>query len=67
MPEARPDGCLQWSHLSSGHPGANCSVEVFRECFFSSLILIELTSRMQTIANAAAIMRANRAIVRIGD
>ena len=23
VPEARLDGCLQWSHLSSGHTGAN--------------------------------------------
>ena len=33
VPEARLDWCLQWSHLSSGHTGANRSVEFFRECF----------------------------------
>ena len=43
------DGCLQWSHPSSGHTGANGSVEFFRECFYSSLTLTELRSRMQTI------------------
>ena len=52
MPEARLDGCLQWSHLSSGHTGANCSVDFFRECFYSSLTLTELRSRMQTIVDA---------------
>ena len=30
VPEARLDGCLQWSHLSSGHTGANRSVDFFR-------------------------------------
>ena len=52
MPEARLDGCLQWSHLSSGHTGANRSVDFFRECFYSSLTLTELRSRMQTIVDA---------------
>ena len=52
MPEARLDACLQWSHLSSGHTGANRSVDFFRECFYSSLILTELRSRMQTIVYA---------------
>ena len=33
VPEARLDGCLQWSHLGSGHTGANRSVGFFRECF----------------------------------
>ena len=37
MPEARLAGCLQWSHLSSGHTGANRSVDFFCECFYSSL------------------------------
>ena len=50
--EARLDGCLQWSHLSSGHTGANRSVDFFRECFYSSLTLTELRSRMQTIVDA---------------
>ena len=44
VPEARLDGCLQWSHLSSGHTGANRSVDFFRECFYSSLTLTELRS-----------------------
>ena len=52
VPEARLDGCLQWSHLSSGHTGANRSVDFFRECFYSSLTLTELRSRMQTIVDA---------------
>ena len=52
VPEARLDGCLQWSHLSSGHTGANRSVDFFRECFYSSLTLNELRSRMQTIVDA---------------
>ena len=52
VPEARLDGCLQWSHLSSGHTGANPSVDFFRECFYSSLTLTELRSRMQTIVDA---------------
>ena len=52
MPEARLDGCLQWLHLSSGHTGANCSVDFFRECFYSSLAKTELRSRMQTIVDA---------------
>ena len=52
MPEARLDGCLQWSQLSSGHTGANRSVDFFRECFYSSLTLTELRSRMQTIVDA---------------
>ena len=52
VPEARLDGCLQWAHLSSGHTGANRSVDFFRECFYSSLTLTELRSRMQTIVDA---------------
>ena len=52
MPEARLDGCLQRSHLSSGHTGANRSVDFFCECFYSSLALTELRSRMQTIVDA---------------
>ena len=52
VPEARLDGCLQWSQLSSGHTGANRSVDSFRECFYSSLTLTELRSRMQTIVDA---------------
>ena len=38
-PEAGLDGCLQWSHLSSGHTGANHSVDLFGECFYSILTL----------------------------
>ena len=52
VPEARLDRCLQWSHLSSGHTGANGSVDFFPECFYSSLILTELRSHMQTIVDA---------------
>ena len=52
VPEARLDGCLQCSHLSSGHTGAERSVDFFRECFFSGLTLTELRSRMQTIVDA---------------
>ena len=52
MPEERLDGCLQLSHLSSGHTGANRSLDSFRECFYSSLTLTELRSRMQTIVDA---------------
>ena len=52
VPEARLDGCLQWAHLSSGHTGANRSVDFFRECFHSSLTLTELRSRMQTVVDA---------------
>ena len=52
MPEARLDGCLQWSHLSSGRTGANRSVDFFGECFYSSLTLTELRSRMQAIVDA---------------
>ena len=44
VPEARLDGCLQWSHLSSGHTGANRSVDVFHECFYYRLTLTELRS-----------------------
>ena len=52
MPEARLDGCLQWSYLSSGHTSANRSVDCFLECFYSGLTLTELRSRMQTIVDA---------------
>ena len=67
MPEARLDGCLQWSHLSSGITGANRSVDFFRESFYSSLTLTELRSRMQTIVMLSAVMPASRATVGIGD
>ena len=33
------DGGLQWSNFSSGHTGANRSVDFFRECFYSGLTL----------------------------
>ena len=52
VPESQLDGCLQWSHLSSAHTGANCSLHFFRECFYSGLTLTELRSRMQTIVDA---------------
>ena len=53
MPEARLDGCLQWSHISSGHTGANGSVSFFRECFYSGLTLTELRSQMQTTVDVS--------------
>ena len=52
MPEARLDGCLQWSRLSSGHTGANFSVDFLREGFYSGLTLTELRSCLQTIVDA---------------
>ena len=52
VPEARLDGCLQWSYLSSGHTGANRSVDSFHECFYTGLTLTELRSCMQTIVDA---------------
>ena len=52
MPEARLNGCLQWSHFSSGHTGANRSVDFFCECFYSSLTVTELRSLMQIIVDA---------------
>ena len=57
VPEARLDGCLQWSHLSSGHTGANRSVDFFCECFYCSLTLTELRFRMQTIVDACGCHR----------
>ena len=52
VPEARLEGCLQWSHLRSGHTCSNRSVDFFRECFYCDLTLKELRSRMQTIVDA---------------
>ena len=52
VPEARLNGCLQWSYLSSGDTGANRSLDFFRECFNSRPTLTELRSRMQTIVDA---------------
>ena len=52
VPEARLDGCLQCSHLSSDGNGAKRSLDFFRECFYSSLTLTELTSHIQTIVDA---------------
>ena len=66
VPEAPLDGCLQWSHLSSGHTGANRSVDFFRECFYSSLTLTELRSRMRPLWMLVAVMPASRATVGIG-
>ena len=61
VPEARLDGCLQWSHLSSGHTAAIQSVDLFRECFYSRRTLNELRSRM-----LLAVMPACRMTVGIG-
>ena len=52
VPKARLDASLQWSHLSSGHTGANRSVGFLSECFYSSLTLTELRSRMHPIVDA---------------
>ena len=52
VPEVRLDACLQWSHFSSGHTGANRSVAFLRECFYSGLTVRECRSRMQTIVDA---------------
>ena len=52
MPEERLDGCLQWSHLSAGHTGANRSVDFLCKCFHSGLTLTEPRSGMQTIVDA---------------
>ena len=30
VPEARPDNCLQWAHLSSGHTGCNLFCLIFQ-------------------------------------
>ena len=49
--QARLDGCLQWCHLTSCHTGTHRSVDFFRECFYSSLTLTEMRSRMQTIVH----------------
>ena len=65
VPEARLDGCPQWSHLSSSHTGANRSVDFSRECFDSCLTQTELRSRMQTIVDACGCHAASRAIVAI--
>ena len=52
MPEAQPDGSLQWAHLSSGHTGCNRSVDLFRERFYSQLTCAELRARMQSIVDS---------------
>ena len=51
VPEAHLDWCLQWSHLSSCHTGADRSVDFFCECFYSSPTLSEVRSRMQPIVD----------------
>ena len=67
MPEARLDGCLQWSHLSSGHTGANRSVDLFREYFYSGLTLTQLRSHMQTFVDARGCRASKQSDSRIGD
>ena len=64
VPEVRLDGCLQWSHLSPGHTGANRSVNFLRECFYFSLTLTELRSRMQTIVDACGCHASNQSASR---
>ena len=49
--EARLDGCLRWTYLSSGHTGCNRSVDLFRELFYSPLTCAELPARMQAIVD----------------
>ena len=66
MPEARLDGCLQWSHLSPGHTGDNRSVDFFHECFYSGLTLTELRYRMQTIVDACGCHASKQKTVGIG-
>ena len=51
VPEARLERCLQWSHLRSGHTGANRPVDFFRECFYSDPTPTELRTCMQTIVD----------------
>ena len=51
MPGARLDGCLQWTHLGSGHTGCNWSVDFFSERFYSELTCAELRARMQSIVD----------------
>ena len=51
-PEARLDGYLQCSHLSSGHTGCNRSVDFFRERSFSRLTCVELRACMQSIVDS---------------
>ena len=60
VPEAGLNRCLQWSHLSSGHTGANRSVDFFRECLYSILTLTELRSRMQTIVDVCGCHASKR-------
>ena len=50
--EARLDGCLQWSHLTSWHTGCIRSVEFFREHFYSRLTCVELRARLQSIVDS---------------
>ena len=52
VPEAQPDCCLLWAHLSSGHTGRNQSVDFFRERSYSRLTCVELRARMQSIVDA---------------
>ena len=46
VPESQLQGCLQRTHLCSGHTGCNCYVEIFRERFYPRLTLSELRSPM---------------------
>ena len=48
VPEARFDGFLRWTHLSSGHTCCNWSVDIFRECLYSRATHCELKSRMHS-------------------
>ena len=67
MPEAVLDGCLQWSHHSSGHTGANRLVDFFRECFYSSRTLTKGGLACRPLLMLVAVTAASRAMVGIGD
>ena len=43
------DGCLQWSHLSSGYGGCNRFVSFLSERFYSRLTYVEVRARMQSM------------------
>ena len=49
MSQAQPHSCLQWAHLSSGHPGCNRSFESFRELLYSRITCVELSACMRPI------------------
>ena len=48
------NGRLQWSHLSSSHPGINRSVDFFRQYFYSSLTLTGVRSIVDACGSRAS-------------